>query len=475
VLLALVLLPIAMGAVALALPSSRVRPWLVPLGAGLHTALAVIAAISPPPPMFDRWLVLGPLGRLIVPTVSAQFLVCALYVPAYLAARPERPNRVFCACLLALDGTMSLVAVSHHLGLMWVGIETSTLATAPLIYFNRTPRSLEATWKYLLIGSVGIAFALYGSFFLASSSLHGGGVSSLLFEDLVRDAPQLSKPWLHAAFVILLIGYGTKIGLAPMHTWKPDVYGEAPAVVGAVLAGGLATCALMALMRFLQICNAAGDGDLARSLLIGFGLLSIGVAAALMIRQRDYKRMLAYSSVEHMGIVVFGLGIGGLATYGALLHLVNNSFAKGVLFMSAGNLHRGYGSRLTTDVSGAIHRFPTSAGLFLVGFFAITGSPPFGLFLSELAIVRGAFASGSYLGAALLLALLATVFIGMGAVVIRVVQGPRPAGASPARERLMTILPAGCCLAVVLVLGIYIPPWLDGALRDAAAFVEMRP
>jgi hydrogenase-4 component F len=475
VLLALVLLPIAMGAIAFATPSARLRPYLVPVGAALQAALTAAAVVWPPPPMFDGWLALGPIGRVIVPLLSAQFLLCALYVPAYLAARPERPNRVFCGCLLALGGTMSLAAVSHHLGLMWVGIETSTLASAPLIYFYRTPRSLEATWKYLLIGSVGVAFALYGSFFLASAALHGGGESSLLFESLVRDAPHLSKPWLHAAFVILLIGYGTKIGLAPMHTWKPDVYGEAPAVVGAVLAGGLATCALIALMRFLQICNAAGDGGLARSLLVAFGLLSIGVAAAFMIRQRDYKRMLAYSSVEHMGIVVFGLGIGGLATYGALLHIICNSFGKGVLFMTAGNLHRGYGSKLTDDVSGAIHRFPASAGLFLAGFFAITGSPPFGLFLSELTIVRGAFAAGSYVGAGLFLALLATVFIGMGAVIIRVVQGPRSTDVKPERERVMTILPAVCCLAVVLLLGIYVPPWLDDALRGAAAFVEMRP
>lgn len=474
-LLALVLLPFAMGALALVVPSARARAWLVPAGAVLHAALAAAIAIWPPPPMFDRWLVLGPLGRVIVPLLAAQYLLCSFYVPGYLAARPERPSRAFCACLLALAGTMSLVAVSHHLGLMWVGIETSALASAPLIYFYRTPRSLEATWKYLLIGSVGIAFALYGSFFLASSALHSGHGSSLLFEDLVREAPRLSKPWLHAAFVLLLVGYGTKIGLAPMHTWKPDVYGEAPAIVGAVLAGGLATCALTALMRLLQICNAAGDGALARSLLMVFGLLSIGVAAAFMIRQRDYTRMLAYSSVEHMGIVVFGLGVGGLGTYGALLHILNHSFGKSVLFMAAGSLHRGYGSRLTADVSGAIHRLPASASLFLAGFFAMAGTPPFGVFLSELAIVRGAFAAGSYVGAALFLALLATVFIGMSAVVLRVVQGPRPPDARREREAPLTILPAACGLAIVLALGIYIPPWLDAGLREAAAFVEMQP
>jgi hydrogenase-4 component F len=474
-LLALVLIPVVLGAFVLAVPSARLRAWMVPAGAVVHAALVAFVVIVPPEPLLERWLALGPLGRVILPILSAQYLVCSLYVPAYLGTRPERSNRIFCACLIALSGTMSLVAVSHHLGLMWVGIETSTLVTAPLIYFHKSPRSLEATWKYLLIGSVGIAFALFGSFFLASAAFHNGLHTSLLFEDMVFEASQLSKPWLHAAFVILLVGYGTKIGLAPMHTWKPDVYGEAPGVVGALLAGGLTTCAICALLRFVQIMNAAGDGDLARALLLAFGLISIGVAAAFMIRQRDYKRMLAYSSVEHMGIVVVGIGIGGLGTYGALLHVLNNSFGKGVMFMAAGNLNRAFGSRLTDDVQGAIHRVPVSACLFLAGFFALAGSPPFGLFLSELAIVRAAFESGQYFAAVLFLALLATVFIGMGAVVFRVVQGPPPRdGAVREREPGLTVIPAIVCLAVVLVLGIYIPPWLDDALREAASLVEMQ-
>ncbi|MEO6772122.1 MAG: proton-conducting transporter membrane subunit [Kofleriaceae bacterium] len=473
-LLALILIPVALGAGALLVPSPRARAWLVPASAVVHAALTVIVVLAPPVASLDGWVAVGPLGRVCLAIVSGQYLVCSFYVPAYLAARPERPNRIFCAALIALNGTMALVVLSHHLGLMWVGIETSTLATAPLVYFHRTPQSLEATWKYLLIGSVGIAFALFGSFFLASAALHNGLHTSLRFEDLVRDGSRLSKPWLHAAFVLLLVGYGTKIGLAPMHTWKPDVYGEAPGIVGALLAGGLTTCAFCALLRFVQIMNAAGDGGLARTFLLAFGLISIGVAAAFMIRQRDYKRMLAYSSVEHMGIIAFGLGIGGLGTYGALLHMLNNVFGKGVLFMAAGNLHRTYGSKLVADVTGAIHRVPATASLFLAGFFAITGSPPFGLFLSELIIVRAAFRAGQYWAAGLFLGLLAVVFIGMGGVVVRVVQGPAPAGTTREREATLTLVPAACCLAIVLVLGLYVPGWLDSALHAAASFVEMR-
>jgi hydrogenase-4 component F len=477
VLLLVVLAPIMLGLTALVVPSSRLRPWLVPTGGVVHAVLSVIILTTDlGDPMFANWLAIGALGRVLLGFLSLQYLVCSFYVPAYLALRPERPNRIFCAALLVLIGTMTLVVVSHHLGLMWVAIESSTLTTAPLIYFNQNPRSLEATWKYLLIGSVGIALALFGSFFLAYASVHAGLDSSLLFEDLVRDAPKLSKPWLHSAFVVLVVGYGTKVGLAPMHTWKPDAYGEAPGLVGALLAGGLTSCAFCALLRFVQICYAAGDGALARQLLLALGLVSMAVAAVFMARQRDYKRMLAYSSVEHMGIIAFGIGIGGLGTFGALLHLINNGLAKGVLFLTAGNIHRAFGSKTTDGVSGAIRRVPASGALFLAGFFAVTASPPFGLFLSELTILQAAFASGHYWEAGLFVTLLAIVFMGMGSTVVRVVQGTPPAQlAGPYRERVLTVAPPLCFLALVLVLGVYVPDWLHRAIADAAAFVETRP
>ena len=209
---------------------------------------------------------------------------------------------------------------------------------------------------------MGIALALLGSFFLAYASLKAGLESTLLFDQLVKDAPQLSPPWLHAAFVLLFIGYGTKMGLAPMHTWKPDAYGEAPGIVGTLLAGGVTSCAFLAILRVYQICRAGADAEFAREIMIFMGLLSMAVAAVFMVRQRDFKRMLAYSSVEHMGILVLGVGIGGLAVYGALLHLINNGLTKGVLFLSAGNIHRAYGSKLTDDVQGAIERVPLVRG-----------------------------------------------------------------------------------------------------------------
>jgi hydrogenase-4 component F len=473
--LVLILLPLVLAAVTLAVPSRRWRPWLLPLGALAQLALALVAIFQPVERLdvsaLDDWLRLDALGKVFLGLLSVLFFICALYVPGYLALRPDRPNRVFCANLFVCLAMMTLVTLAQHLGLMWVAMEAITLASAPLVYFNRSARALEATWKYLLISSVGIALALLGSFFLAYSSLYAKLDSSLAFSDLLRKAPDLSPPWLHAAFVLLFVGYGTKMGLAPMHTWKPDAYGEAPGVVGALLAGGVTSCAFLAILRVYRVCSAGAEAEVARHILIGMGLLSMAVAAVFVIRQRDYKRMLAYSSIEHMGILVLGLGLGGLAVYGALLHVINNGLTKGVLFLSAGNIHRAYGSRLVDDVRGALHRVPLSGALFLAGFLAITGSPPFGPFLSEFTIARAALGDGRFVVGGLFLLLLGIVFIGMGATVLAIVQGepPKEPLAGGYRDSFRTGAPALLFLGLVLLLGLYIPPPLEALLREAAA------
>ena len=474
----MILVPVVMAAIAAAVPSNRWRPWLLPATGAAHLAATVLVLARTDLQVGAPWLVLDPPGRIVLGVVSLLFLLCSFYTVGYLRHRTERSNRVFCACLLAFLGITTLITWSHHLGLMWVAVEASTLVTAPLIYFNRTPRSIEATWKYLLVGSVGIALALLGTFFLAYSSLHEGLESTLTFEDLLQHAPELSKPWLHAAFVLLLVGYGTKMGLAPMHTWKPDAYGEAPGVVGALLAGGVTNCAFLAVLRVYHICQAAGEGAYTSRLLLLMGLLSMAVAGLFMVGQRDFKRMLAYSSVEHMGILVLGLGIGGPALFGTLLHVVTNGLTKGVLFLSAGNIHRAYGSKSVDQVRGAMRRLPLSGTLVLAGFLVITGSPPFAPFLSEFAILNGAFDAGRFVVAGLFLFLLLVVFIGMGATVLQVVQGAPPAetgDAPPYRDGLLTGAPAAVFMALVLLLGLYIPAPLSALIEDAVRFLEGRP
>jgi hydrogenase-4 component F len=470
-----VVLPLLMAVVVFYTPSKRWRPRLLAATAAAHFAVTVALLAIPAPAPASGWLRLDAPGRLLLGVISLLFLVCAVYSVGYLRYRVERANRRFCACMLAALGTMSLVAYAQHLGLLWVGIEASTLATAPLIYFNRTARSIEATWKYLVISSVGIALALLGSFFVAYAALLGGGEASLLFSGLLSGARALSKPWLRAGFTLLLVGYGTKLGLVPMHTWKPDAYGEAPGVVGSILAGGLTSCAYFALLRLTQITAAAGEGGYANSLLIAIGLVSMGVSGALMLGQRDLKRMLAYSSVEHMGILAVAGGLGASAIFAALLHLVNNAFCKGAMFLSVGNIHRAFGGKTTGEVHGALRRLPLSGTLFLLGLFAVTGSPPFGPFVSELLIVKALFTNGRWAVAGLFLAFLLLVFAGMGATSLSALQGRPPLSAlrSTYRDSATTFAPALCLLGLVLLFGLHLPAAVLTLITDAAAALEV--
>ncbi len=464
------------GVIAL-LPSNRLRPWLLPVGGILHFILTLVTIACPKLQSTTPSLKLDAPGALVLLLLSTLFLCCSFYVVGYLQHRQERSNRLFCTCLMAFMGTASLVAWSQHLGLLWVAIEGTTLVTAPLIFFNRTQHSIEATWKYMVVGSVGIALALLGTFFMAYAALHAELTASLALSDLLRHAPLLSKPWLHAAFVLLLVGYGTKMGLAPMHTWKPDAYGEAPGVIGAILAGGVTNCAFLALLRTWHVLHAAGEDAFTSRLLLFIGMLSIGVAALFMVGQRDFKRMLAYSSVEHMGILMLGLGIGVPALFGTLLHVITNGLAKGVLFLSAGNIHRAYNSKRVEQVRGAMQRLPLSGTLFLIAFFAISASPPFGPFISEFNILKATFATGRLGIAALFLTLLLIVFIGMGATVLKVVQGRAPLEArrTTYRDTLLTGAPVVALFIMVLALGIIIPAPLNNLINAAIRMLEAQP
>ncbi len=468
----LVLAPLALSAVAFAIGSQRTRPLVLLAGAAAHLSGVVALFRSNPGPALGGWLEFDPLARVALGTTTVLFAVCAVYAQGYLARRAQRENRIFVGGMLVLLSALSAVALSQHLGLLWVAMEMTTLSTAPLIYFYKTARSLEATWKYLLVCSIGIAFALLGTFFLALAGAGPGGPRSLLLSDLVGAGRALSPGWVRAGFVFLLVGYGTKMGLAPLHSWKPDAYGEAPGLLGALLSGGVTTVAFVALARVFHVCGVAGEAAFASASLVGMGLLSMAVAAVFVLGQRDFKRMLAYSSVEHMGVLALGLGLGGTAAAGAMFHCVNNAFTKGVLFLAAGNIHRSYGSKLVADVRGAARRLPVSGPLFLAGFLAVTGSPPFGNFFSAFSILHGAVAGGRFGVGALYLLFLAVVFVGMGATVLRVVQGTPSTPEVPRQgDSWLTAAPPVLLMAVVLLLGLFLPAPLRALVAAAAARV----
>lgn len=470
----LIVIPLVAAALSYLVPWYQARSWLLPAASALHLVLSILLALGYLP-AGGTWVGLDALSSLVLVVTSLLFFGCALYAVGYLDLRRDRGNKVMVPCLLVFLAAMTLAVAARHLGLLWIAVEATTIASAPLIYFNRNRLSIEATWKYLLICSVGIALAMLGLLFVAYAALGNGVPVSLQFDTLLSQATTLSKPWLHTGFVFMLVGFGTKMGLAPLHTWKPDAYGEAPGLVGALLAGGLTSVAFLAILRGVQLMTAAGDGALARQELLGMGILSLLVAAVFMVGQPDIKRLLAYSSVEHMGLLAIGVGIGGLATFGAMLHLVNNALTKGGLFLAAGNIQRAYASKHLSEVRGAISALPVSGTLFLGGFFAISGSPPFGPFMSEFTILRGIFGSERLAVGMLVLLSLAIVFIGMGTTVLAATQGETTEGPPEFRDRLLLYLSPLCFMILILGLGVYIPEPLQHALRQAAALLEVQP
>jgi hydrogenase-4 component F len=438
------------------------------------------------------------ISLLFLTITSVLFLMASLYAVGYLSHEgrdvkrdfeeglpfTNYPEAEFVGCLLFFLATMTLVIVSRHLGLMWVAVEATTLASAPLVYFHRHHRSLEATWKYLMICSVGIALALLGNFFLAVAADRAGGVPiSLMIDDLVSHAQCLEPVWLKAAFLLFLVGYGTKMGLAPLHTWLPDAHSESPSVVSALLSGALLNCAFLTILRLHGVLTAADMGSFSRELLVLFGLMSMAMAAVFIIGQADFKRMLAYSSVEHMGILALGVGVGGMAAFGSMYHAVNHSLTKGMLFLVAGNILGAYQTKSTADTRGVLARLPVTGILWIAGFLAITGSPPFGSFASELTILKGMIDSRSTAVAITYLAALAVIFVGMATIVVRMAYG-RPSGVgegehpgsegddpTPAREPLWSVVPPAVLGLAALVLGVYVPPQLYALLQHAAEAV----
>ena len=477
-LLALIILPLAGALLALIVPNNRWRPLILPVIATIHLVLTALLMGSAPPPSPGGWIWLDPLGKVVLLCISLLFAVCAYYAVGYLAYRRERSNRILCMGLLICLSAMGMVTITQHLGLLWVALETTTVSMAPLIYFNENARSIEATWKYLLICSVGIALALLGLLFLAYSTYVAHRDATLLLGSLMASAHELNPGWFHAAVIFMLVGYGSKMGLAPLHAWKPDAYGEAPGLVGALLAGGLVNCAFLSILRVYQICLASGtEIRFFQQNLIGMGLISMAFAAVFMARQADFKRMLAYSSVEHVGILAIGLGLGKGALYGALFHLLNNGLTKGVLFLSSGNIHRSYSNKTTDVVKGALTRLPWSGGLFLAGFIAITGSPPFSPFISEYTIISSAFIEGRHLVGWLFLLFLVIVFIGMALTVLPMVMGAPPTDIEPTeyRDRLLTVGPPLFMMTVILLLGVWPPEFLVTLLHDGAAMLGAQP
>ena len=481
---ALVLIPVFAGLLAFALTSPAWRRALLVGTAVLHAVLAAICWMLPPAPSLNGWWALDDAGLLFLSITSGLFLVASIYAAGYLGQEANRhftdpeegllfdnaPEAVFIGCLLLFLAAMTMVTVSQHFGLLWVAIEATTLASAPLIYFHRHHRSLEATWKYLLICSVGIALALLANFFLGVAAANPGGQNiPVVLSSLAAHASTLQSPWLKAAAILFFVGYGTKMGLAPLHTWLPDAHSEAPSVISALLSGAVLNCAFLGLLRVQQVCVAAGLESFTRDIWIALGIASLVISAIFIIGQTDYKRLLAYSSVENMGILALGIGLGGAGAFGALLQALNHSLVKAMLFLLAGNIMARYQTKYISQVRGLLTAAPITGALWVGGFLAITGTPPFGPFMSKFTILKAALDGGHVWITTIFLVLLGVIFIGMTTAFLGMAQGqPEQAPAAQAPDRKWQIFPPLILGALVLWLGLNVPATLSDLLWKIA-------
>jgi len=450
--------PLLTGVLAFFLPRAAGRLLLVLTGA-VHLLLSLSLWALRPEAFFGAYFAVSAEGLLSLLVISLLFFLISIYTTAYLKAAEIPSERMFTGSMLLFLATMTMVTLSDHIMVMWIAIEATTLASAPLIYTHRSEATLEATWKYVLICSVGIALALLGSVLITLAMDVGGVDVPVAFSALTGAAGGLDPLWLKTGFVFILVGYGTKMGLAPMHTWLPDAHSEAPSPASALLSGVLLNCAYLGIFKTNKIMHAAGLGDFSGTILMVFGLASIAVAATFILKQTEYKRMLAYSSIENMGIIAFGTGVGGIGVYGALLCLIHHSLIKSAMFLASGNILLGCGSRLIERTGKLARRMPATFVAFFGGFAGISGFPPFGIFLGELFIIIAAFRAGHFVGVGLFIFCLCVVFAGFANHVVGMSFGGDDTEVRMA-ERPALVWPQYALLATSLVLGFWIPDTL---------------
>ena len=392
---------------------------LLNLAAAVAVFLAVLRllpiALSGPYTFWKSYLIVDPLGAWVLLSVASVYLLASIYAVGYMRSHQKQERLHYFYALLAGFALTTLSGpLMNNVGVYWIAIELTTLVSTFLVCFDLNRESIEAAWKYIVVVSGGISLALLGIiFYYWGGSLYLGATYDLTWSTLRNVAPQLNPTIALTAFLLVLIGFGTKVGLAPMHTWLPDAHSEAPAPISAMLSGALLNTAMIGIARFIQVADAARLGPLPRIVVVAIGVFSLFIAALFITRQTGIKRLMAYSSVEHMGVMTLGFGFGGpLGIAGALYHMLNHSLNKSLMFFGAGNAMQAFHSKRISRIRHVICVMPVTGLLWLAGAVAITGAPPFGLFLSELTILRAGLAGSNAWATYVMLVLLIVIFVG---------------------------------------------------------------
>ena len=442
--------------------------WHVRNGSDLHT--------------LDNWLHLDALSGVFILATGLLYATGAVFSVGYLrplndAAGHDRYARRYFAYLNLFGWTMLLVPLMNDFATLWVAVELTTIVSVLLVALDRTDAALEAAWKYVLIASVGLGIALLGVIVLYASGTHALGDSYLpRFASYIGAGTGLSQVPVELAFLLAVVGFGTKVGLAPLHTWLPDAHSEAPSPVSALLSGALLADAFYAILRFYQVSEAANGDRFARHVLLVFGAVSLVVAGLFVLQQENYKRLLAYSTIEHMGVIALGIGFGvRLAVAGALFHVVNHAAAKGLAFFGSGSVLRRYGSKEIADVKGAGKLLPFSGPMFLAATLALAGLPVTGIFRSEFQIVVGGFSRPEYVWVTLLIVFVNVAFFGVVWHVGQMVLTQPSEDAVRGETSWLMVGAMAACLVVVVAFGVHQPTALKALLNHATTLLGVAP
>jgi len=427
--------------------------------------------------VFGSYFVIDSLGTIVLLTVATIGFAAGFYSIGYLRQEVKkeiigfhRVREYYILFHLFLAAMFSAIATTSPI-IMWIAIEATTLATAFLISFYNKASAMEAAWKYLIINSIGLLLGFFGTLLFLHPKVNLAADGFVSWSTLVNNASLVNPLLVKIAFIFVLIGYGTKAGLAPMHTWLPDAHSKAPAPISALLSGALLNVALMAILKFRNITDSVVEVSFSHNLMIFFGVISIAIPAFIIIVQKNYKRLFAYSSIEHMGIMVLGFGFGGIGTFAALLHMVYHSLTKSILFFSAGNIFLKYSSTKIFNIKGMLTSLPITGVVLFLGFLAIIGMPPFGIFMTEFYILSAGIKNYPII-VAVVIFLLILIFIGFLRHIINMTLSEKEEQTPIGESNFLTVAPALFLLILFIIISFFLPEPIKEILNSAAALIN---
>jgi hydrogenase-4 component F len=479
-------IPLVPTVTALLMLTTRDRRILSGLDVGgsvvlLALTLVLARAVATGGPRALGILRVDNLGLVFLLLVAVLTLAVSIYTVGWLEQAVAVGNmkaeslRPYFALVQAFVATMVVTVLADNLGVLWIAMEGTTITSAVLVGYHGHHHGLEAAWKYIIVTTIGISFGLFGTVlvYAAAAAVHGSaGPGAMSWSAIMQVAPTLDPGIVRIGFIFVMVGYGAKAGLAPMHLWLPDAHSQAPTPVSALLSGALIKCALLGIIRFQTIAAAACGPAFPARVLVVFGLTSVVVATPFILTQRDLKRLLGYHSVEHVGIVALGLGFGGpVGTYGALLHVVNHGVTKALAFFAAGTAIARYGSRDIQVIRGLLAVAPIGATLLMLAALSLAGVPPFSIFVSELLVLRAGIGAGHWVAIAIFLTMVVIIFAGLLHHVGAMVFGRPTDAAGRQPEAWSPLLGMMLLAAIMILLGLTIPAGFDGLLRRATEIV----